>query len=102
MPNKPQVLDYSQLSDFREYSALNTDPTEVTLLVGESRSCRDCAAPLREVADVFETAWGYPAAILVCDRCGWWCQYSVGSNRDGFFEWERTPAALRHYDVSDI
>src|SRR5687768_8114802 len=102
MTNNHQILDYSQLSDFREYHPLNTDPTEVDLLGGQSRSCRDCASHLREVPDVCETAWGYPAAILVCDRCGWWCQYSVGSNLDGFFECERIPAALRRYRVSDI
>jgi hypothetical protein len=97
-----QILDYSRLSDFREYGPLNTDPIEVDLLAGQSRSCRACASHLREVPNVFETNCGYPAAILFCAQCGWWCQYSVGSNLDGFFEFERIPAALRQYRVSDI
>jgi HJR/Mrr/RecB family endonuclease len=57
---------------------------------------------MREIPEVFETDWGYPAAILACDRCGWWRQYSVGANLDGFYECERISAALRSYNVSDI
>src|SRR5690349_9463889 len=97
-----KLLDYSEVSEFREYKPLDTDPVDVDVLAGESTICRYCAAPLREIEEVCETIWGYPAALLVCHGCGWWCQYAVGSNRDGFFEWERLPAALRAYSVSDI
>jgi hypothetical protein len=51
---------------------------------------------------VNESSSGDPAAILICDTCGWWCQYAIGANKDGFFECERVPAALRTYDVSNI
>jgi hypothetical protein len=102
MPRKPKLFDYSQLSDFREYAPLNSDPTDFDVSRVTEKNRRDCTTPLDLISGVDETDWGYPAAIVVCNNCGWWCRYSVGSNRDGFFEWERVPASLRRYDISDI
>jgi hypothetical protein len=104
MQTESKLLDYSYLSEIRWYRPIvgEVDPASIDPLAGESRTCRDCSALLREVDNVYETAWSNPAAILACDKCGWWCQYSVGFNRDGFYEWEKVPAALRTYAVSDI
>lgn len=103
MQSESTLLDYSCLSDIRAYRPIiGVDPEYVDLLAGEAHTCRDCAAPTHVVEGVDETSWGYPAAILTCDACGWWCQYAVGANRDGYFECERVPAALRTYKVADI
>ena len=104
MASDSTILDYSCLSDIREYRPLlgAADPRDIDPLDGVSRVCRDCSASLKELESVIETSWSDPAAILACDKCGWWCQCDVGFNRDGFFEWERVPAALRTYQVADI
>ena len=97
------ILDYSSLSEIRAFRPLiNVDPRDVDPLAGEDRTCACCSGPLTEVEEVSETAWGDPAAILACPACGWWCQYAIGSNRDGYYEAERVPAALRTYSVADI
>jgi len=107
MTSESRILDYSCLSEIRTYWPLvgPDDPSLQEAIAGESYTCRHCRdprAPLKVVDDVFETAWSEPAAILTCDRCGWWCQYAIGFNRDGFYERERVPAALRTYAVGDI
>lgn len=104
MESDSTILDYSYLSDIREYRPLlgASDPVEIDPLDGVSRTCRDCSSSLLEIDGVIETSWGQPAAILECDKCGWWCQYAVGFNRDGFYEWERVPAALRSYQIDEI
>ncbi len=96
------VLDYSQLSVIREYAPLNSDPMEFDIRSITETSCRDCSAHLDWIVEIADTDWSYPAAVMACDQCGWWCQYAVGHNRDGFFEWERVPAALRQYPAGDI
>jgi restriction system protein len=102
MASQKLILDYSQLSDFRESAPLNTDPSAFDIWRIIEKKCRDCGASLDHSTEVSETDWGDPAAVAACNACGWWCQYAVGFNRDGFFEWERVPAALRRYDADDI
>lgn len=100
---QPHILDYGDLSGFRFYRPLiGIDPREADPLAGASRTCSFCATPLEEVPEVSETAWHDPAAILACPACGWWGQYAVGPNRDGYYEWEHVPAALRTYAASDM
>jgi len=102
MSSKRKVLDYSQLSTIREYAPLNSDPMEFDIRSITETHCRDCGGRLEWVIDIADTDWSYPAAVMACHECGWWCQYAVGANRDGFFEWERLPAALRQYPAADI
>jgi hypothetical protein len=55
MPRKPKLFDYSQLSDFREYAPLNSDPTDFDVSRVTEKNCRDCTTPLDLISGVDET-----------------------------------------------
>jgi hypothetical protein len=63
MPRKPKLFDYSQLSDFREYAPLNSDPTDFDVSRVTEKNRRDCTTPLDLISGVDETDWGYPRRL---------------------------------------